>query len=366
MKLFEKLAYVGVVLPSFSSLGQASADSFDAIGHDGSSISMYSCWPAIPRLLSDWSILARRGWEGSVFQTPAWQGAIARPFDRVRRYRLLAVKSPDALRAVLPLQVGAGGTLETPGEMVSDYLDPLVDRTHAETSWRSILELLQLQCAPEKRSVILHNIPDDSTSRSTLNRLAEEFGFHLDDTTSASTARIALPSTWEDYLQTLPSRRRKELKRKINNAVTRAGARLQVFNEVPAIHDELKRVFAFMELAGGSKSLKTRWTYRPIFRRAAEQLAAAGQLRVYSLWLHDRPAAGLICFPSTSGPMLWAGGYDPELRSLSPGIVLFGLAIRDCIESGAKHFDLLRGQDRYKSELGAIDFPLHRLTLRAR
>jgi CelD/BcsL family acetyltransferase involved in cellulose biosynthesis len=62
--------------------------------------------------------------------------------------------------------------------------------------------------------------------------------------------------------------------------------------------------------------------------------------------------------------MMWAAGFDPDQKRWSPGIVLFALAIRAAIDEGAKYFDLLRGQSRYKSELGVTDYPLHRLTLR--
>jgi CelD/BcsL family acetyltransferase involved in cellulose biosynthesis len=61
---------------------------------------------------------------------------------------------------------------------------------------------------------------------------------------------------------------------------------------------------------------------------------------------------------------MWAGGFDSECSKWSPGIVLFAMTMRAAIESGAKYFDLLRGQSRYKSELGAVDRPLMRVTLR--
>ena len=61
---------------------------------------------------------------------------------------------------------------------------------------------------------------------------------------------------------------------------------------------------------------------------------------------------------------MWAGGFDTECAKWSPGIVLFAMTIRAAIESGATYFDLLRGQSRYKSELGAVDRVLMRLTLK--
>jgi len=40
------------------------------------------------------------------------------------------------------------------------------------------------------------------------------------------------------------------------------------------------------------------------------------------------------------------------------------MTIQRAIEQGATCFDLLRGQQRYKSELGATDAPVYRVTLK--
>ena len=50
----------------------------------------------------------------------------------------------------------------------------------------------------------------------------------------------------------------------------------------------------------------------------------------------------------------------------SPGIVLFAMTMQRAIEQGATSFDLLRGQQRYNSELGAVDTPVYRVTLKRR
>jgi CelD/BcsL family acetyltransferase involved in cellulose biosynthesis len=363
MNLMEKLSYLGVVLPTLSpSAWFGGGEPFDATGAGGLNVRLYRSWPDNPRVIDDWSRLARDIPCGSVFQSPAWQGALARPFLRVGRYRLLTVHRGEALHAVLPMQLGLAGSLETPGEMISDYLEPLVEQSCANEAWRCVLALLREQCAGEL-PLTLHNVPGDGPCRQVLSSVAREEGFAIEDVETAQAGRIVLPQTWEEYLAKLPGRERKELKRKLKNATTQAGARMTVATAGPRLHAELERVFGYMEAAGGSKGFKSRWTYRRIFRSAADDLAAAGQLTVCSLQLNDRPAAGVICFPSPSGPMLWAAGFDPATSRQSPGIVLFALAIRASIESGARYFDLLRGQSRYKSELGATDYPLRRLTL---
>lgn len=369
MNLFEKLSYVGVVLPtSITGLVSraGSGEPFDAAGVDGLNVRMYKSWPSDnQRLLDEWSDLCDAHHAGTVFQSPSWQGQIARPFARVGRFRVCSVHRGDSLRAVLPLQVGTANQLETPGEMISDYLEPLVETDGEESAWHSMLGLMSRECQSSGcGSVVLHNVPSDGRCRQIVSRLCGQHGFTLTDEVSAQSGRVPLAKTWDDYLATLPGKERKELKRKVKNAKERAGARLSVTTTEPALSQELERVFRFMESSGGAKGRKARWTYRPMFRRIAAGLAGAGQLKVYSLYLEDKHAAGLVCFPSPNGPLLWAAGFEPEFAKWSPGIVLFALAMQDAIAGGAKYFDLLRGQMRYKSELGATDYALHRLTLR--
>jgi CelD/BcsL family acetyltransferase involved in cellulose biosynthesis len=364
MRLLEKLSYLGVVLPTFDSLLHG-GDPYDAAGVDGDNVRLYRGWPASDKLIASWADLAHGlSGGGSVFQSPTWQGALARPFVRVGRYRLCTVHRGDALRAALPLQIGAGGQVESPGEMISDYLEPLVDDDGAESSWRSMLRMLRLECGSDV-PIVLHNLYADGRCRATLRAIAADEGLAIEESDCGASARVPLPATWDLYLATLGGKERKELKRKVKNATTGAGAQLECI-EAPgiAMHAELERIFGYMEAAGGAKGMKARWTYRPIFRRVAAELALLGDLKVYRLVLQDKPAAGLICFPAPNGPMMWAGGFDGQCAKWSPGIVLFAMTIRAAIEGGAKYFDLLRGQSRYKSELGAVDRPLMRVTLR--
>ncbi len=62
--------------------------------------------------------------------------------------------------------------------------------------------------------------------------------------------------------------------------------------------------------------------------------------------------------------MLYNMGWDAKWREWSPGIVAVGMAIRRAIEAGFKNYDLLRGREPYKYELGAVDHPLYKITLR--
>ena len=54
---------------------------------------------------------------------------------------------------------------------------------------------------------------------------------------------------------------------------------------------------------------------------------------------------------------------DPRFREMAPGVVLLSHCIRTAIERGDVEFDFLRGQERYKYDLGAHDRGVYRVRL---
>jgi CelD/BcsL family acetyltransferase involved in cellulose biosynthesis len=365
MDASKHLPYLGCVLPRFTMrlFGRGSDHASEGLLQDGLNTRCYQTWPDNGGLVEEWDKLVRGASGATAFHTPAWQWGIGRAFERVGRWRLIAVSLGQRLLCALPLTLTRGGVLETPGEMISDYLDPLVSGVGHATAWRSILEMVKQQGNGEAREIVLHNVRHDAPCIQSLREVSADCGFQLTEENASAASRIALPASFDDFLAALSGHDRKELRRKMRHA-HEAGARLEIHNDEAQVHADLDRIFSQMREVGGVKGIKAQWMYRPLFKRTAPLLLRGRHICTYNLLLGDVPAAGLICFPSSDGPMMWAGGWNREMRQHSPGIVLFGMAIRDSIERGHKHFDLLRGQCRYKNELGAADYPLRRLTLR--
>lgn len=368
MELVEKLSYLGFVLPNFSLSGafRGAEKPRRFTTADGLTAHWQETWPENTETLQKWQDLNRRCTNGTAFQTPAWQYATARPFIRAGRYRLLTISNDDQIVGTLPLQLSRTGVLETPGSMISDYIEPLVLPQKSAIIWSAICQALSRVPGLDPDRVILNNCRLDHVNVDALHRSANDHGFVVDIEQIATAARVPLARSWDDYLASLGGHDRKELRRKMRNAQTKAGAELVVSQKGENIQWALDKTFEFMNLSGGAKAIKARWTYRPIFRRVAGEMVRSGRLCVYMLRLEGKEAAGLISFNSKEGPMLWAAGFDPAMSKLSPGMVLMGMAIQRAIGDGAKYFDLLRGMSRYKHELGAVDAPVHRITLRAR
>jgi CelD/BcsL family acetyltransferase involved in cellulose biosynthesis len=91
------------------------------------------------------------------------------------------------------------------------------------------------------------------------------------------------------------------------------------------------------------------------FRDIADALAPLGRLRLGVLRAHDEDAAVLFGFAYRGTLALYNAAYDPALASLSIGIVSHAWAIREAIRERLDTYDLLRGDEPYKYDLGATD-----------
>ncbi len=88
-----------------------------------------------------------------------------------------------------------------------------------------------------------------------------------------------------------------------------------------------------------------------------------GNLRLYSLEVGGRTIASLYTLVNRERVYGYLGGFDPGLDKFSPGSVLLGRVMEDCIRRGAREFDFLRGAENYKYAWGAADRPNYRLIL---
>ena len=322
-------------------------------------------WPTDPAFLPAWEKLLTEVPVATAFHTPTWVRGVYDTQGKPGRLRLLvAWRGPD-LVAVLPMHLRDDGLLETLDPGVSDYCDPLIHPAHEAAALALLLKLIAKLRAGPHRNVTLHNLRDQATTRRLLPELAKLEDFTVEEKIVEHCPTLTLPRTWDDYLAALDAHERKETRRKINKAFTKASARVVRCPADPAaIAAALPVALSLMEQAPGEKGDAVREHLRPLLERAAPALITQGKLWLDTLYLSDQPAACTIQFPHPTGPQLYNCGFDAAQREFSPGVVLTAEIVRQAIDSGAPTFDLLRGQEPYKYKLGAVDRPLWMLTLR--
>ncbi|MGE5609880.1 MAG: GNAT family N-acetyltransferase, partial [Bacillota bacterium] len=327
----------------------------DSAELNGLTAQIHRHYPADCAFHAAWDHLHQTSLVRTTFNSPLWQ----RDGLMATSLRLITLWRDSSLLAVFPLHLNSQGFLESPGPSISDYLDPLLLTPDAPQICSTLLHVLNTTWDAGVRAVTFRNLRSDSPFLTLLQSQAPAFGFSCMQTLASHAWRIALPSTWDAYLQSLDPHQRKELRRKLTKAQSHANAHLSTYD---SRNSDSCPLFEMLDLIERSDPFKHDWfacNVRPLLTRIGPDLLRTGLLRLHVLYLNDCPAACLIEFPSPKGPMLYNTGFHPTFRSWSPGTVTFALAIQQSIHSAASTFDLLRGSDPYKQHLGATPHPLY-------
>jgi len=171
---------------------------------------------------------------------------------------------------------------------------------------------------------------------------------------------IKLANSWDEYLVGLNHKRRKEIKRKIKRLeetsafhfCSEATARKD-FEEFVRLHrhsDIDKKKFMsdkmkafFWDLISGKK---IGWEASLCF-----------------LKIEDKNVASVLSFEDENNVLLYNSGYDPGFDFYSVGFLLKAFKIKDAIKKSKKIYDFMRGDERYKYDLGGVDLKLSKVEI---
>ena len=313
-----------------------------------------ACTPRVPSAIaSAWSSLAALRRPASIFLTPEWN-EVVRAHD-TREAITLAVGEPPA--AVASLARSPDGQITFGGGELSDEQDIVAAPAESVAAARAVAQWVARERPPR---VLLEYVPEDTPTLDAFSAVLADAGFVVTRERLVTSPRIALAPDFETYIQSLGKKERHELRRKLRRFEAAPGTsfRWAAEHERPAVLD---RFFALHRLAKGEKAAFMTAEMEQFFRDVADALAPLGRLRLGVVRAHDEDAAVLFGFAYGDTLAVYNAAYDPALGRLSIGIASQALAIRDAIAQGVATYDLLRGDEPYKYDLGATDRWLCRL-----
>lgn len=191
--------------------------------------------------------------------------------------------------------------------------------------------------------------------------------WHLDEIQTNVCPFITLSGyTWDSFLASLGGETRYNFNRKWK----RLNRDFQIDFETISDRDRLTMALDILiaqhnarwRERGGSDAFHLRElvTFHQELSRVA---LAEGWLRLQVLWLDGRPAAGSYGFLYRGKFYFYQSGFDPTYERYSVGFLTMGLAIRQAIGEGAREFDLLHGNETYKSHWATQKRELARIEL---
>ncbi|MEJ2306434.1 MAG: GNAT family N-acetyltransferase [candidate division WOR-3 bacterium] len=156
---------------------------------------------------------------------------------------------------------------------------------------------------------------------------------------------LKLPSSREEYLGSLSSKKRHEIRRK--------GRKLKGAEIKNLKAKDINKLFELMESSSRDKKGFLSKEMKAFFREIALYFEGIGSLRFKACYYKAKILAGLFCFQMKDTVYAFNTAYNPDFYKLSPGVVSFALDIDEAINESFACYNFLRGEERFKSDLGA-------------
>jgi len=329
--------------------------------------------PSFAKLKSDWGDLLESSASQSLFLTWEWLHTWWKHLAADRQLSILAVRCGGELAALAPFCVRPPSLSRRrlfpvqeflgSGNVGSDYLDFIVRRgsePEARQAFASCLagERLMLDWTQLKRGPCF--------AAGVASILAEK-GWRLAETRTNTCPFILLAGkSWESYLANLGAEHRYNFHRKWKRLNRDYVVQFEQVRTPEQCRESIDLVIKLHNLRwrdrGGSDAFHTQGLVE--FHRELSQIALGrGWLRLYILRLNGKPAASLYGFLYHGTFYFYQSGFDAAYDKYSVGLVTMGLAIQRAIEEGAEEFDLLHGDEGYKSHWSNGSRELGRLEL---
>ncbi|MDQ6748232.1 MAG: GNAT family N-acetyltransferase, partial [Candidatus Dormibacteraeota bacterium] len=319
---------------------------------------------AFEDLRAEWEDLEGRSAEDNIFMTHHWQHAWWRELGGAgMELHLLAFHHDGRLVGLASTyreKVGGfpvvrfGGGLE-----VTDYTGFLVEAGYQEAVGRAFLE----HCLQSPGLVLdLHFLRSDGVTLAALAGAARDMDrrYHVEN--EEVSPRIRLPGDFEAYIAGLNKKDRHELRRKRRRLEEAGGWTVHEASSA-SLPKDLDTFFRLHAASTRAKSDFLTPEVQRFFRHICGHLLDEGWLSLRLLVHQERSVAAVLGFVYGNRLLLYNSGYEPGMISLSPGLVLMSEEVRLAIEGGLEELDFLRGDEKYKYDLGASDLDLVHLTI---
>jgi CelD/BcsL family acetyltransferase involved in cellulose biosynthesis len=320
-------------------------------------------------LAEEWNDLLHRSAADTIFLTLEYQRTWWRHLGE-GEILMLAMRDDGELVGIAPLfaptdpqgqrALAFVGCVE-----VADYLDFIVARGREEAVYAALVDYLASPRAPAWDVLDLCNIHQDSPTLERLPHLAEARGWAVSTARDDVCPIVRLPGTWEEYLEMLEGKQRREIRRKMRRAGGQAALNWYVVGQE---HDLTAEVEDFLDLMAASSPDKAAFLtprMRDFFRQLARVAYDAGWLQLAFLEIGGQKAAAYLNFIYDNHVLVYNSGLDwRAFPKVGAGIILTAYCIRHAIERGREVFDFMQGAERYKYQFGGQDVEVQRLVVR--
>ena len=201
----------------------------------------------------------------------------------------------------------------------------------------------------------LPSLPSGSPTLDYIPDLAGQKGWSVAVEEEETTPKAELPGSWDEFLAGLRKKDRHELRRKLRRLDRESENRQYAAANGDSLDGSMREFFTLLRASREDKNEFLTPDREKFFLDMAHELASRDQFRLYFLEVDGEKVAACICFDYGDDFLLYNSGYEPAYSRLSVGLINKALSIRTAIEENRKVFNFLKGNERYKYNLGGRD-----------
>jgi CelD/BcsL family acetyltransferase involved in cellulose biosynthesis len=308
------------------------------------------------------AVVHRLGW----FQSPQWVLSWWETFGHRATPLVLGVHAGGELVAVAPWCVSEG-EVRCMGDPLNDLNFVATRRGHAEDAvlralLRALWPILEARRLPA-RTLRLECWPAPLPDPGGRLRVEALPALH--------SPAVALPADWDGYLASLPRQRRRRLEQAVRRLARALPAlRLEVATEPARLLELGRSMLRLREATLGPRGLAAECEptsraapFGRLLARLAARQGPTPRVVVGALVDGSEVVAAGLYFRGSSFLMKYMQGWSLRHLAWSPGTVLDLEMIRYGLASGIRTLELGRGDEPYKTRLGAREHPLHGYTV---
>ena len=343
------------------------------VGHSTFTVETLRNGSSLADLKHEWNDLLQSTGSNCLFLTWEWLSTWWKHLSANRQLSIMAVRLGGELIALAPLCLRPRSfSCRRPfsvleflgnGNVGSDYLDFIVHKNYEAQALPALASHLSAERFVFNWTQLKRNC---CLAAGIASKLSEK-GWTVSETSTNTCPFIPTAGkSWESYLATLGAEHRYNFNRKWKRLNRDYTAQFEEVRTGEQCRESIDLVMKLHNMRwsqrGGSEAFHTPGLIA--FHREFSQIALErGWLRLYVLRLDGKPAAALYGFLYGRTFYFYQSGLDPAYAKHSVGLVTMGLAIKSAMEEGAEEYDLLHGNEDYKSHWSRDSRELGRLEL---
>ena len=164
-------------------------------------------------------------------------------------------------------------------------------------------------------------------------------------------------------LMSLSKKRRHEIKRKIRRFEENFEYTSGDHNSIDNFEEIFEDFIRLHRLSSNEKNIFMNNDREKFFKELIYRFLSENNLLYSYLKIENQTVACSISFSQNNIRYLYNSGFDPEYIKHSTGLINHLFAIKRSIENKYKIFDFMRGNERYKYDLGGIDKKVYSILL---